>query len=326
MTNLPWGAWRRTVATAVAALTATQAWAAWPDKPLTLIVPFAAAGISDNQSRSLAQKLSVALGQPVIVENKPGAGGMVGTEYVAHAAPDGYTLLYGTHGTQAANLALYRRVPYDPVHDLVAVHSLFKQSTVLVANSTRPYNSLHELIDYARAHPGAVNYASAGAGTQTHLASELLQSTANVKFSHIPYKGAGPAMSDLLAGNVDILFDYPETSMPHIATGKIKPLAVTGNARLSVLPNVPTVGELGLPGAELVGWSGIFVPAKTPPAIVDRLAAEIAKATNASDTVAAMARIGSVPMDLSRDKFQAFAEAEVAHWRQIVQLSGAKLD
>ncbi|MBV7484789.1 tripartite tricarboxylate transporter substrate binding protein [Bordetella sp. BOR01] len=298
----------------------------YPSHSITLVVPFAAAGISDNQSRMLARKLADSLGQPVVVENRPGASGMIGAEAVAHARPDGYTLLYGTHGTQAANLALFDNVRIDPPKDLRAVHSLFRQSTVLVANAATPYRSLKDLVQAARQRPGAVNYASAGSGTQTHLAAARLQSAAGISLTHIPYKGAGPALADVLGGNVEIMFSYPESVDQHIQAGKLRALAVAGQSRLDAMPQVPTMAEAGYPDAALEGWSGVFVPAGTPDDVVARLAAAIRQATEAPDVVASMAAIGSFPMGLSDADFQRFVEQEVPRWKEVVVQSGARLE
>ncbi|HYG42634.1 MAG TPA: tripartite tricarboxylate transporter substrate binding protein [Bordetella sp.] len=298
----------------------------YPARSITLVVPFAAAGISDNQSRLLARKLADSLGQPVVVENRPGASGMIGAEAVAHAKPDGYTLLYGTHGTQAANLALFDHVRIDPPKDLRAVHSLFRQSTVLVANAGTPYRNLQDLVQAARQRPGAVNYASAGSGTQTHLAAARLQSAAGISLTHIPYKGAGPALADVLAGNVEIMFSYPESVGQHIQAGKLRALAVAGKSRLDVMPDVPTMAEAGYPDAALEGWSGVFVPAGTPDAVVAKLATAIKSATEAPDVVASMAAIGSFPMGLSDADFQRFVEQEVPRWKDVVAQSGARLE
>ncbi|MGO4394307.1 Bug family tripartite tricarboxylate transporter substrate binding protein [Variovorax sp. M-6] len=304
-------------------LLAGGAWAAgYPQRPITLVVPFGTGNIADNQGRLIARQLADALGQPVVVENRPGASGMIGAEYVARAPADGYTLMYGTHGTQAANLALQPQARIDPSRELRAVHSLFRQSTVLVTNAGTPWQSVADLVGAAQRAPGRIYYASSGTGTQTHLAAARFQDVAKVNFTHVPYNNQS-SMTDLLAGNVDITFSYTESVLQHIASGRLRALAINGSTRLEVLPGVPTVGEAGFPGAALEGWSGVFVPKGTPDGVVERLAREIARATEAPEVKAAMARIGSYPMGLSDAAFQAFVEAEVPRWRDIVKSAGA---
>jgi tripartite-type tricarboxylate transporter receptor subunit TctC len=298
----------------------------YPSRTVTLVVPFAAGGISDSQSRQLAQRLSDGLGQPVVVVNQPGASGMIGTEAVARAAPDGHTMLYGTHGTHAANLALFKTLRVNPPKDLRAVHSLFKQSTVLVTSVDAPYRSLEDLVQAAKREPGKINYASAGSGTQTHLAAAKLEAAAGITLTHIPYKGAGPALMDVLGRTVDITFSYTEAVTPQIQAGKLRALALAGQNRLDILPGVPTAGEAGYPDAALEGWSGIFVPAGTPDDVVAKLAAAIQAATESPKVLEDMARIGSLPMRLSDKAFQAFVEDEVGRWKDVVEQSGARLE
>lgn len=299
----------------------------YPNRSITLVVPWTAGGISDSQSRQLASRLEPLLGQPVVVVNQAGASGMIGTEAVARAAPDGYTIMYGTHGTQAANLALYKDLRVNPPKDLRAVHTLFKQSTVLVTGVDTPYHTLEDLIKAAKEAPGRINYASAGSGTQTHLAAARLESAADIELTHIPYKGAGQALIDVMSGIVDITFSYPESVVPQIEAGKLRALALAGSSRLDdILPGVPTVVEKGYPNAVVEGWSGIFVPAATPDDVVAKLAAAIKEATEAPEVLEAMARIGSLPMGLAGHEYQAFVEEEVVRWKEIVEQSGARLE
>jgi tripartite-type tricarboxylate transporter receptor subunit TctC len=295
----------------------------YPTRPITLVVPFAAGGISDNQSRLIARKLSDALGQPVVVENRPGASGAVGAEYVARAPADGYTLFYGTRHAGRQSGAVSQRARRS-VARAAGVHSLFRQSAILMTNATSPYRSVADVVKAAKEAPGKLNFASAGQGTQTHLAAARFEQAAGIKPTHVPYKGQSPAMADLLGGSVDMMFDYPETALPQMRAGKLRALAVSAGKRLEVMPDVPTMAESGYPGAALEGWSGIFVPAKTPDDVVARLSSELDKATNAPDVTASMARIGGFPMGLADRKFQAFVESEVPRWRKIVQDSGAQ--
>ncbi|MBW0185553.1 MAG: tripartite tricarboxylate transporter substrate binding protein, partial [Hydrogenophaga sp.] len=240
---------------------------------------------------------------------------------------DGYTLIFGTQGTQAANLALYKSVRYDPVTDFVPVHGLSETPLMLVINPSRPYKTVPELIAYAKANPGKLNFGSAGPGTGTHLTAELFQTAAGVKMTHVPYRGSSPALTDLMAGNVDLMFDYPAVVMPFIQGKKLTALAVTSKKRLASAPDVPTVGELGMPSAESTAWSAVFVPAKTPPEIVKRLGDEIAKAIVEPEMLQSTERFGSIPqVGLRDEKLGAFVKSEIVRWRAVVQQSGAKLD
>lgn len=300
---------------------------AWPSKPITFVVPFPPGGITDNTSRMLAKLLGAQLGQPVVVDNKPGAGGSIGVETGSRQPPDGYTIIYGTQGTHGANLALYKNVRYDPIADFVPVHAMSETPLMLVINPGRPYKTVPELIAYAKANPGKVNYGSAGPGTATHLTAELFQTAAGVKMTHVPYRGSTPALTDLMAGSLDVMFDYPAVVLPFIQAQKLKALAVTSKTRLSSLPDVPTVVEVGIPKAESSAWSAVFVPAKTPPEIVKRLGDEIAKAIVNPEMLQATEKFGGVPLTGLRDaKLAAFVKSEMTRWRAVVQQSGATLD
>ena len=308
-------------------LGSVQAAGDWPTKPITFIVPFTPGGITDQTSRQLAKLLSTQLNQSVVVDNRPGAGGSIGVEAGARAPADGYTLVFGTQGTQAANLALYKNVRYDPVTDFVPVHGLSETPLMLVINPSRPYKTVPELIAYAKANPGKLNFGSAGPGTGTHLTAELFQTAAGIKMTHVAYRGSSPALTDLMAGNVDLLFDSPAVVIPFIQGKKLTALAVTSKKRLASAPDVPTVGELGMPSAESTAWSAVFVPAKTPPEIVKRLGDEIAKAIVDPEMLQSTERFGSVPqIGLRDEKLGAFVKSEMVRWRAVVQQSGAKLD
>ncbi len=307
--------------------TARAAGEAWPAKPITFVVPFTPGGITDNTSRVLAKIVGDKLGQPVVVDNRPGAGGSIGVEAASRQAPDGYTLIYGTQGTQAANLALYKNIRYDPVKDFVPVHAMSETPLILVINPNRPFKTVPELIAYAKANPGKLNFGSAGPGTGTHLTAELFQVATGTKMTHVPYKGSSPALTDLMAGNLDLMFDYPVVVMPFVQAGKLKPLAMTGRARLSVMPEVPTVGELGFPRAESSAWSAVFVPAKTPPEVVKKLGDAIALAIVDPEMLQVTEKFGSVPLkDLRDAKLGEFVKTEMVRWREVVQQSGARID
>lgn len=300
---------------------------AWPMRPITFVVPFTPGGITDQTARQLAKLLSAQLSQPVVVDNRPGAGGSIGVDAGARAPADGYTMVYGTQGTHAANLALYKNVRYDPVTDFVPVHGMSETPLMLVINPSRPYKTVPELIAYAKANPGKLNFGSAGSGTGTHLTAELFQTAAGIKMTHVPYRGSSPALTDLMAGSLDLMFDYPAVVMSFVAANKLQALAVTSKKRLASAPDVPTVGELGFPSAESTAWGAVFMPAKTPPEIVKRMGDEIAKAIVAPEMLQSTERFGSVPqIGLRDEKLGAFVQSEMTRWRAVVQQSGAKLD
>lgn len=299
----------------------------WPTRPITFVVPFTPGGITDNTSRMLAKILGEKLGQSVIVDNRPGAGGSIGVEAASRQPPDGYTMIYGTQGTQAANLALYKNIRYDPVADFVPVHAMSETPLILVMNPSRPFKTVAGLIDYAKAHPGKLNFGSAGAGTGTHLTAELFQVATGIKMTHVPYKGSSPALNDLMGGSLDVMFDYPVVVMPLIAAGKLTPLAVTSKTRLSISPEIPSMTELGFPKAESTAWSAVFLPARTPPEIAKRLGDAIAEALVMPEMLQLTEKFGSVPLRGMRDaKLGEFVKTEVVRWRDVVQQSGAKLE
>jgi len=299
----------------------------WPAKPITFVVPFTPGGITDTNSRMLAKLVGARLGQSVVVENRPGAGGSIGVDAASRQPPDGYTMIYGTSGTHAANLALYKNIRYDPINDFVPVHAMSDTPLILVINPSRPFKTVPELIAYAKANPGKLNFGSAGPGTGTHLTAELFQVATGTKMTHVPYKGSSPALTDLMAGTLDLMFDYPVVVTPLIEAKKLKPLAVTGKTRLSAAPDIPTVVELGFPNAQSSAWSAVFVPAKTPPDIVKRLGDAIASAIVDPEMLAITEKFGSVPqVGLRDEKLGAFVKSEMVRWRDVVRQSGAKLD
>lgn len=311
------------------ALGASAAWsqsAAWPSKPIRLVAPFPPGGAADLFARLIGVELAQALGQPVIVDNRPGAGGNIGAREVSLAPPDGYTLLLGTVGTQAINPTLYGNLPYDPRKAFTAVAMIGSVPNVLVVNPALPVKSVAELTALARSKPGQLNMGSSGNGSSIHLSGELYKNLAHVSLLHVPYRGGAAALTDLMGGQIDLMFDNLPTSLPHIAKGSLRPLAVTGSARSPLLPNVPTMAEAGVPGYESSAWSGIFVPTGTPAPIVQRLHDEIAKAL-LNDKVRSRYRdLGADAPVMSQTAFDAFGRKEYDKWAEIVKVSGAKAE
>ncbi len=299
----------------------------YPTKPITWVVPFTPGGVTDTTSRAITKKLGEILGQQFVVENKPGAGGSLGTEHVARAAPDGYTVLYATAGTMAANMFLYKNLKYDPLRDFIPVHGMLLSPTVLVVEASKPYKTVADLIKHAKDNPGVLNFGSAGPGTGTHLTAELFQDEAGVKLVHVPYKGSSPALQDLMGGRVELMFDYTTVVLPLIKGGKLRALAVMGNKRLEALPDVPTIVEAGLPGAQSSSWSGVAVPAGTPAPVVKKLAAALDTVMRDKDTVGPFVANGSQPLvGVSEDAFRKFIVDEQKKWGEIVRKSGATLN
>jgi len=312
---------------AVLVLLATGAWGqAYPAKPIRLVVPFPAGGTTDILARAVGQKLTEAWGQPVVVDNRPGAGGNIGSELVAKAAPDGYTLLMGTVGTHAINASLYAKMPYDHIKDFAPVILVAGVPNVLVVNPAVPVNSVQELIAYAKANPGRLNFASSGSGTSIHLSGELFKVMAGVQMTHIPYKGSSPALQDLIGGQVQLMFDNLPSALPQIKGGKLRALAVTSATRAAALPDVPTVAEAGLPGFEASSWFGVLAPAGTPVAIIARLNAEIAKWLASPEAREKLAGQGANAAGGSPEDFAKHIAAETAKWQKVVKESGAKVD
>jgi tripartite-type tricarboxylate transporter receptor subunit TctC len=299
---------------------------AWPSKPIRYVVPFAAGGSTDIMGRTIAEKLSVALGQPVVVENKPGAGGGLGAAEVAKAAADGYTIMGGTISTHAINASLYKDLPYDPVKDFVAVTLIARVPNMLVVNNDVKAKDVGELIKLMKATPGKWNFASAGNGTSQHLSGELFKGMAGVEMQHIPYKGSPPALTDVMGGSVSMTFDNITTAWPLAKGGKLRALAVTTAKRSPVAPDVPTLAESGLPGYEVGSWQGVFAPAGTPPDIVKRLNTEIVKIINTPEVQKKLIELGAEPVGNSPEEFGAFVKAEVGKWGDVVKKSGAKVD
>src|SRR5881227_369126 len=299
--------------------------AAYPTKPVRIVVPFPAGGTTDIIARATAQKLSEAWGQQVIVDNRPGAAGNIGAELVAKAAPNGYTLLMGTVGTHAINASLYAKMPYDHVKDFAPVILVAGVPNVLVVNPQVPVNSVPELIAYAKANPGKLNFASSGSGTSIHLSGELFKAMTGVQMTHVPYKGSAPALTDLIGGQVQLMFDNLPSSLAFIKAGKLRALAVTSASRAPALPDVPTVADT-VPGFEASSWFGVLAPAGTPPEIIARINGEVTKwlaTPEAKEKLTAQGAnvAGGTPQDFAKH-----IQAETAKWAKVVKESGAKVD
>ena len=297
------------------------------NKPIRLVCPFPPGGAVDIASRAIAQELTKNLGQPVTVDNKPGAGGNIGGAEVARSSPDGYTLFMTTSGIQAINPALYSKMPFDPNKDLMPVSALVSLNNVLVLHPSVKANSVAEVIALAKSQPpGAMNYASSGSGTSIHMSGEMFKSLANINITHIPYKGSAPAINDLLGGQVMMMFDNIPSALPHIKAGKLRALATTGAKRDPSLPELPTISEAGLSGYESGVWFGISVPANTPRDIVNKLNAEIVKGTKSPEFVKRMTDWGYIIYGTSPEAMADMNKAEVLRWGPIVKASGAKAD
>ena len=312
---------------------AALAQAAWPARPVRIVVPFAAAGTTDILARALAPELQRAFGQPFVVDNKPGAGGNTGSAEVAKAPPDGYTLLMGTVGTHAINPSLYEKMPYDAKRDFVPITLMAGVPNVLVLNPAMAQrygiNSVADLTRVARANPGRLNVASSGNGTSIHLSAELYKSLTGTFMVHFPYRGSGPALLDLMAGNVDLMFDNLPSAMPHIRSGRLKALAVTSKARSSALPDLPTVAEAGGPQLkdfEASSWFGLLAPAGTPMEIVNRIQQETAKALATPAMRERLQAQGAIPSGNTPAEFARLIDEETKKWARVVKASGAKVD
>lgn len=319
-----------TLATAVlglaAALATPAAQAGYPERPIRWIVPFPAAGAMDNIARTLGEEMSQTLGQSIVVENRPGAGGNIGAELVARSPADGYTMLIVANG-MAVNPALYRKLTYDPIKDFAPVSLLAVVPNVLVANKAKTSaKTVPEVIASAKSQPGKYTYASAGNGTSIHLAGELFTSMAGVELLHVPYKGSGPAVTDLLGGQVDYMFDSITSAKPHIDAGKLTAIAVTTSKRSATLPNVPTVAEAGLPGYELSPWFAAFVPAGTPPAVVESLNRAMVEALRKPAVQKRLAAIGAEPIGSTPAELKQHLAKETDKWGKLIRTRGIRAD
>lgn len=296
---------------------------AFPTKAITIIVPFSAGGTTDILARVLGQFISKDLGQPVIIDNRAGAGGNIGTQLVARAAPDGYTILMGTVGTHAINQSLYPKLAFDPIKDFAPLTRVALVPNLLVANPAQPFKTVKELMAYAKANPGKVTFGSSGSGTSIHLSGELFKQMAGVDLQHVAYKGSAPAVNDLLGNHIAIMFDNMPSAISHVKAGKLRPLAVTTAQRSPALPDVPTIAEAGVPGYEATSWFGLLAPAKTPAPVVAKLNAAILKALADPDVKNKLLEQGAEPAGETPAQFAAFIASETVKWGKIVKQSGA---
>ena len=297
----------------------------YPSKPVRLIVPFAAGGPADVYARFMAQRLQDALGQPFVIDNRPGAGSVIGTDAVAKAAPDGYTLLLMSNA-HTVNESLIPNKPFQLMRDFVAIAPLNYSDLVLVANPALPASTLKELISRAKASPGKFNYASSGPGTPYHMAGELFKSMAGVYLVHIPYRGSTGARTDVIGGQVDVMFDAVTTMAEQVKAGKVKALATTGRTRSEVLPDVPTLNESGVPGYEATIWLGLMAPRATPKAVVDKLNDAVSKIVGQSDVRQTWAKQGAVPLLMTPVVFDQYVRDDIAKWAGVIKAANIKVD
>lgn len=322
---------RRTILSALACagllagLGSAHAADAWPSKPITLIVPFAAGGTTDILGRIVGQKLSTALGQPVIIDNKAGAGGTLGANVAAHAPGDGNTFFLATIAHAIAP-GLYKSLPYEFTRDLTPVGLVGSVPNVLIVNPSVPAKNVQELIAYVKANPGKVNFGSAGPGSTEHLAGELFRSMTHTQITHVPYKGGAPMMSDLIAGQIQMALETSPSAAPHVRAGKVRALAVTSAKRSNAYPGVPTLAEAGVPGYEMTTWFALMAPRGTPAPVIERMHRELQAALQAKDVEAKFADQGVTAGDMTPQQLDAFIRSETAKWAKIVKESGAKAE
>ena len=316
---------RLALAALLAAVAVNAAADDYPSRPVKIVVPFAAGGPADVYARFLAQHLQEAMGQPFVIENRPGGGSVVGTEIVAKSAPDGYTLLLMSN-THTVNESLMPNKPFALMRDFAPVAPINYSDLVLVVNPDVKARTLQELIALAKSEPGKLNYASSGPGTPYHMAGELFKSMAGLDIVHVPYKESSGARTGVLGGQVEMMFDAVTVMNEHVKAGKVRALATSGKVRSAVMPDVPTLSEAGVPGYEAVIWLGLMAPKKTPPAIVNRLNAVVTKIVSRSDTKAEWAKQGATAMQMSPDAFGKFLADDIVKWERVVKVSGARVD
>ena len=298
----------------------------YPSKPIRIVAPSTPGDAPDVIARLVADKLTAALGQQVVVENKPGAGGVVGSDYVAKSAPDGYTLIMGNAGSHGINAAVYSKLPYDIQRDFAPVSQVAVAPNVMVVNPSVPANTVAEFIAYAKANPGKLSYASGGNGSSAHMSMELFKSMAGIDIQHVPYKGSSPALTDVVAGQVVVFIGNMPPTVPLIKAGKLRRLAVTTRTRSALMPELPTITEAGLPGYETVAWFGVLAPAGTPPEIVNKLSAEIAKIAKSPEMRERLVAMGAEPVGSTPEEFKAVIDRDIAKWKPLAQKVGIKVD
>ena len=298
----------------------------YPNRSITMVVAFPAAGTTDILARLIGQKLTEKFKQTVVVENRPGAGGNIGTAYVAKAAPDGYTIMMGTIGTQSINPGLYKKMPYDAAKDFVPITRAAMVPNLLVVNKDAPFNTLPEMMAYEKANPGKLTYGSSGNGTTLHLSGELFNLMSGSKITHIPYKGSTPAVADLMGGQISMIFDNMPSVIQQVKSGRLKALAVTSAQRNPQLPEVPTIQEVGVAGYEVWSWFGLLAPAATPQPIVDKLNASIVDIIKQPDVQAKIIELGAVPVRETSAEFGAFIEAETLKWAKVIKEANIGMD
>ncbi|PTW83759.1 LacI family transcriptional regulator [Achromobacter mucicolens] len=299
---------------------------AYPTKPIRLIIPFAVGGSTDNLGRVLAARLSEKLGQQVVADNRPGAGGNIGTDLVAKAPPDGYTLLFATEGTLGINPSLYKKLPFDPEKDFTPIAQFASVPNILVVNPKVQAKTVQELAAYAKSKPASLNMGSAGNGTTNHLSGELFQSMTGASFTHVPYKGSGPAMADLLANQIQLMFDNLPGSLPHVKAGSLRALAVTSAKRSPLLPDVPTMAEAGVPGYDVEVWFGVAAPKGLPAQTLATLSKAITEISQEPATIEKILNIGATPLTSTPAEFGSRIQEARIKWAPIVAHSGAKID
>lgn len=310
---------------ALTGFTDDAAASAYPDKPVRFIVPFAPGGGTDIVARIIAQKLNDAWGRPVIVDNRPGAGSTIGTELAVNAQPDGYTMVLNSISL-AFSATLYKALPYDAVRDLAPVTLVATQPNMLVVNPRLPVTSVRELVALAKSKPGTITYASGGSGSGPHLATELLKMLTGIDVTHVPYKGTGPALADLLSGQVQMMVAVTASALPHVKAGKLRALAVTGATRSAVVPDIPTVAEAGVTGYEFKTWYGIQVPARTPRAVIHRLNIEVSRILRLPEVIGRFSAAGLEASASTPEEFGALIRSEIAKWAKVVRASGTTVE